>query len=145
MTYSRRGIANQGHPPPPPQALFQLANAFLPPPALPAFLFASWEKSEFRARERALGEGAGWWGKGCFFRLSRLRSCLLVADPFATQGDGDVERHLTVRSGETAAPCQPFPLPQHRDRANITRGAAPTVPVSTPIPISSLPAWGEAV
>lgn len=80
----------------PPQALFQLANAFLSS-ALLAFLFASWERSEFRARESAGGRSRA-VGEGMLspHRLSRLRSCLLVADPFAAQGDGDVERHFTV-------------------------------------------------
>lgn len=78
-------------------------------------------------------------------RLSRLRSCLLVADPFAAQGDGDVERHLTVQSGETAAPCQPLPLPQHWGRADVAWGAAPTVLIGTPLPMSSPPDWGEAI
>ena len=77
MTYPGWGLLTQE----PPQALFQLANAFLPP-ALPAFLFTSWEKSEFWARESA-GRKSGAVGEGmlCAHRLSRLRSCLLVADP----------------------------------------------------------------
>lgn len=84
-------------------------------------------------------------GMLCLNRLSRLRSCLLVADPFAEQGDGDMKRHLTVRSGETAAPRQPLPLPQRWGRADIARGAAPTVPISTPLSLAGPPAWNEVV